>query len=87
VEESFRSSKPSKKGDPKRLEHFADIVEWARSNGWTDFDFEGLERRVVELAKAMNETSAQAMPGSTAKSSDNLVRFARRLPGRWRSDV
>jgi hypothetical protein len=87
VGESFRSSKPSKKGEPERLEHFADIVEWARSNGWTDFDFEGLERRVVGLARAMNETSGQAMSSPVAKSSENLVRFARKLPGRCRSDV
>jgi hypothetical protein len=39
------------KGEPERLENFADIVEWARSNGWTDFDFEGLNVASLNLQR------------------------------------
>jgi hypothetical protein len=85
VKESSESSR-SKADESERPEHFEDIVEWARSNGWTDFDFEGLERRVVELAALMRQASPESVSSSASKDSKKLVRFVRKLPPRGRSD-
>lgn len=94
MEESSETSRPAAKGDAEpdrekekeRVEHFDDIVEWARSNGWTDFDFEGLERRVVELAKVMRQNST-GTASAPMKGSGKLIRFAKKLPTRKSNDV
>ena len=47
----------SPKDEDAKLQNFDEIVEWCRSNGFTDFDFEGLERRVLELARALRPSN------------------------------
>jgi len=80
--ESKRTSEQPKEGQPGRLEGFEEMVEWARSNGWTDFDFEGLERRVVELARVMGEKPADAPSMQVMKPTEKTVPFMKKLDGK-----
>lgn len=64
----------SKGEQEQRLGHFDDIVDWCRSNGFTDFDFEGLERRVLEIA-----TTLGAGPRASGDSTSSDHRRRGRL--------